>query len=517
MQIIIPMSGSGQRFVAKGYTNIKPLILVHAKPIIEYVINLFDVHNDTFIFVCNENHIATTNLKNVLLSIIPTAIIITIPSHKLGPVYAITAAYNVINNEEPCIVNYCDFNMQWNYKDFVQTVTLHNCDGAIPCYTGFHPHLIPTNNVYAGCKVNEQMQLLEITEKYSYTQNKTLSHHSVGTYYFKTGELLKHYTNKLLASNQTVNNEYYASMLYPQMLADSKNILVYDAIPHYCQWGTPYDLEEYNWWHNLCTQHSKYWYAYKQQTLQSTTLLIPMAGAGSRFVQQGYTTPKPLLQVDTMPMYKRAIADLPPCKHTLLITQQTLQLNDDTNTEIIKIDSLTQGQASTCLLAKHKIDNTNPLIIAACDNGMVYNLDKFFALQNEADVIVFTFKNTNAVTEYPNQYGWVAVDDNNNATYISCKKAISNTPKSDHAITGCFWFKQGNYFVKAAEDMIENNTTINGEYYVDECMNNCIQLGLTVKVFEIEKYICWGTPNDYKTYNYWQTYFNKMIQNDTNT
>lgn len=78
----------------------------------------------------------------------------------------------------------------------------------------------------------------------------------------------------------------------------------------------------------------------------------------------------------------------------------------------------------------------------------------------------------------------------------------------DHAVVGTFWFKSGNIFVEAAEHMIAANTRINNEFYVDECMNDLLSLGYKVKVFEIDYYVCWGTPNDYKTFNYWNEFFN---------
>jgi NDP-sugar pyrophosphorylase family protein len=53
MQIIIPMSGFGERFRAEGYTLPKPLIEVEGKPVIAHVVDLFPGDHD-FIFVCNE-------------------------------------------------------------------------------------------------------------------------------------------------------------------------------------------------------------------------------------------------------------------------------------------------------------------------------------------------------------------------------------------------------------------------------------------------------------------------------
>ena len=56
--------------------------------------------------------------------------------------------------------------------------------------------------------------------------------------------------------------------------------------------------------------------------------------------------------------------------------------------------------------------------------------------------------------------------------------------------------------------MIAKDRRVNGEFYVDECINELIGAGLNVKAFEIDKFICWGTPNDLRTFTYWQTFFN---------
>jgi NDP-sugar pyrophosphorylase family protein len=508
MQVIIPMSGSGQRFKDAGYTSIKPLITVHGKTFIEHVIRLFDAKDD-FIFICDAAHLANTHLKTVLTNAAPNGKVIAIDSHKKGPVYAVQQAFPFIKEDEPCIINYCDFFMQWNYADFINMVTTTNCAGAIPCYTGFHPHLIPTKNVYAGCKIDATKKLIAIQEKYSFAQDKTEGHHSVGTYYFKTGTLLKYYVTHLIANDNNLNGEYYASMLYEQMLIDNQLIQVYDTIPHFCQWGTPEDLEAYLVWQHLFLNNKEYSQKQHAAVLPNTTLLLPMAGNGKRFADAGYATPKPFLLVDGVAMYQRAIADLPKCSTQIFISKIPLPQEAE-KSKVIEISNTTDGQAATCVLAKDYINNTDALFIAPCDNGMVYNIDALVALQKNADVIVFTFRNNPAVKDIPNQYGWVEVAGEK-VTHISCKKAISNTPHKDHAITGAFWFKQGNYFVLAAEKMIAENRKINNEFYVDECMNDCIALGYKVRFFEIEQYICWGTPNDYETHLYWNNFFNHFV------
>lgn len=157
-------------------------------------------------------------------------------------------AQSVIDNNKPVIVNYCDFYMHWNFADFKKTVFDAECDGAIPCYTGFHPHLIPKNNLYASCKVDQNNNLIEIKEKFSFEQNKAKGLHSVGTYYFKNGALLKKYYQKQIEQEIMLNGEYYSSLTYNLLTQDGLKTLVYDKVDQFCQWGTPEDLAESLFW-----------------------------------------------------------------------------------------------------------------------------------------------------------------------------------------------------------------------------------------------------------------------------
>lgn len=247
--------------------------------------------------------------------------------------------------------------------------------------------------------------------------------------------------------------------------------------------------------------------------------LIPMAGEGSRFVSEGYSTPKPLIKILGVPMVIRAANDLAQSSTSIFICRDfhISQYKIDEaikeyfpNSQFITVDSLTEGQACTCLLAKDLINNDSELIIGASDNGMIYDKQAFDALKETTDAIVFSFKNNVSVTFKPNQYGWADTDEQNNIKKMSVKKSISNNPINDHAVAGAFWFKKGKIFVEAAEHMIKQNHRINNEFYVDECINDLIELGYKAKIFEIENYICWGTPNDLRTFEYWQKFFNKM-------
>ena len=249
MQIIIPMTGYGSRFKNAGYKDIKPLIKVHGKPIIEWVIKMFPGEDD-IIFVCRQKHLNDiASMKDELQRIKPTATIFGIKDWvKKGPVYDIMQAQSLIKDDGPVIINYCDFYMHWDYQDFKQELEKQDPDGAIPCYTGFHPHLIPEKNLYASCKVDKNNNLLEIREKFSFEKDKKKEIYSVGAYYFKSGDLLKKYCQKQINQELMTNGEYYSSLTYPLMCMDGLKTYIYDKISHFCQWGAPQDLEEYLFW-----------------------------------------------------------------------------------------------------------------------------------------------------------------------------------------------------------------------------------------------------------------------------
>lgn len=244
-------------------------------------------------------------------------------------------------------------------------------------------------------------------------------------------------------------------------------------------------------------------------------ILIPMAGAGSRFKKEGYEVSKPLILVNQKPMVVEATRHLPKGDKYIYVCRRNNIEDDNIDIEIKKyypnsqfmiVNELTEGQASTCLLAKDEINNNEELIIGACDNGMIWDEKKFLSERNDADCLVWTFRKNVTVVNKPEAYAWVDINEKKMAKIVSVKVPISDDPISDHAVVGTFWFKKGKYFIKAAEKMITKNRRINNEFYVDESINYLIESGKKVKVFEVDKYICWGTPNDLKSYEYWQQF-----------
>ena len=154
MQLIIPMSGIGQRFIKAGYKTPKPLIEVENKTIINHVYKMFP-GIESVIFICNKNHLENSSIRMLqkIKKINQEAKIIEINPHKYGPIYAGLQAIKSLDLNSPTIVNYCDFNCIWDFKDFMKHVKNTNCDGSVVTYTGFHPHMLNNTN-YAYVKLN---------------------------------------------------------------------------------------------------------------------------------------------------------------------------------------------------------------------------------------------------------------------------------------------------------------------------------------------------------------------------
>lgn len=253
VQVVIPMTGYGSRFVSAGYTRLKPFIQVFGKTIIEHIVSMYDEDNTKFIFICREEHLQTKPEFHILKNIVKHYEIVSLKTwEKRGPVNDFYKSCKIgkIDYNLPVIINYCDFFCLWNSNNFIAECKQKNCAGAIPCYTAFHPHLIHKNNVYASCNIDENNNLKEIREKFSFNKNKFLSHHSPGIYYFSTGKIAESYSKKLLLSNNSINGEYYASLIYNYMVKDGLTVWCPDNISYFCQWGTPLDLEEFEFYIN---------------------------------------------------------------------------------------------------------------------------------------------------------------------------------------------------------------------------------------------------------------------------
>lgn len=515
MQIVIPMSGFGERFRRAGYSIPKPLIEVDGKPIIEHVVEMFP-GAEKFIFICNEDHLFEPEyrMKEILRRCAPQSEIVAIAPHKLGPVNAVIQAAHLIDPERPTIVNYCDFTCYWDFAEFRTFVEASECDGAIPAYKGFHPHSLGST-FYAY--VREQgLWACDIQEKRPFTDRPMEEFASSGTYYFRSGALcLEALRRQIDRDDLKVNDEYYVSLAYKILFEDQRRIAVY-PLQHFMQWGTPADLEEYQGWsrafRHLVTGN-------RARASHTGAVLIPMAGLGKRFAEAGYEKPKPLIEVSGRPMVIQATRDLPDAPVHRFVLRKDLPFIDmiagklKTSfacAEMKVLGRLTEGQAITCLQGLEGLDLDEPLTIGACDNGVLYDAATLNTLLDDSsiDVLVWVVRGHADGKARPHMFGWVDADENGVVKAVSVKAPLAD-PANDPMIVGSFTFKRASQFQRSAERLVRRDARVNGEFYVDSLIEDAIALGLNVRLFEVDAYIGWGTPDDLNTFEYWQSCFHK--------
>tara|TARA_Y100001937_G_scaffold128427_1_gene204580 strand:+ start:2454 stop:4034 length:1581 start_codon:yes stop_codon:yes gene_type:complete len=511
MKVIISMSGLSSRFSNAGYTIPKFMIDIDGKKVIEHIIDLYPKDSD-FLFIINDKHAEDTDIIELLENSVDKKNIVVIPRHKRGPVFSIQNFEDYINDDEQVVINYCDFSMYWDYDDFEKYVNETKCDGCVVCYTGFHPHMLGSDN-YAFCRTDshKELQIREIREKQPFTNDKMSEFASTGTYYFKKGSYVKKYFKKLIEKDININCEYYVSLVHNLLIEDGLVNLVYE-IPHMLQWGTPSDVAEYMQWSNYNRNILK---GQKKVDISNCVTVIPMAGQGSRFLKEGYDIPKPFIPINGFPMFEQALRCLPNTSKTIfgsLKSHKDLFVLEDYG-KVVWLDDVLPGQACTTeRIINEILDPDTSILVSACDNGVLYEGDKFIDLINDIDndIIVWTYRNNYTSYYNPNAYSWVDVDDENIIRKVYVKNFKGDNPLNKGALVGTIFFRNKNIYNASLTRLYEKNIRINGEYSLDDLLNEAIELGYIIRNFEVDRFICWGTPNDLKTYEYWQRFFSKV-------
>ena len=451
MQVVIPMSGFGERFRRAGYRLPKPLIEVEGKPIIGHVVDMFPGETD-FIFICNQDHLDEPkyNMESILKKLCPTGRIVGIDPHKLGPVHAVLQVEELLSDESQTIVNYCDFTCYWDWHHFKKFVKDSGCVGVIPSYKGFHPHTLGSTN-YAYMLESDGW-VKDIQEKQPYTDNRMDEYASSGTYYFSSGRVMKDAFLQQVEDGLDLNGEFYVSLAYKILLHNNDSVAVY-PLQHFMQWGTPEDVAEYNYWSKTFSRLTSD--LGSKQNLPGASV-IPMAGLGKRFANEGYTDTKPLIPVSGRSMVLQAARDLPNTDMRVFVVREDMPDYAKVNTAIKEsfpnslirtIDHVTEGQACTAMLGVDALRNSDsedvsPVTIGVCDSGALYSEEKFQNLitDDDVDVIVWGIRGyTNAIRN-PEMFGWIE-EENGVILSISVKKPILNL-KSDPIVLGTFTFKR---------------------------------------------------------------------------
>lgn len=232
-------------------------------------------------------------------------------------------------------------------------------------------------------------------------------------------------------------------------------------------------------------------------------IVIPMAGAGSRFAKAGYKKPKPFIDVLGKPMICHVLDNLnmPEAKFILLARKEHFLNEQETvswikskyNVEFVLIDKLTEGAACTVLHAHRFINNNVPLLIANSDQIVDIDINEYItnSKSRSLDGSVLCFQDNDP------KWSYAKLDEKEFITEIREKEVIS-----EYATVGIYYFEQGKDFVENAIDMFVRNERVNNEFYVAPVYNYSIKNGKKYGIFNIKKEQMHGTgtPEDLDKY-----------------
>lgn len=236
---------------------------------------------------------------------------------------------------------------------------------------------------------------------------------------------------------------------------------------------------------------------------RTVRIIIPMAGAGSRFASAGYDKPKPFIDVLGKPMIFHVLENLHVSNSEYILLVRSEHLNKEKvvideivsqfNVTIVPVDSLTEGAACTVLHAHKLINDCQPILIANSDQIVDINVQDFIHDSDARDLdgSILCFEDTDA------KWSYAKLDETGLVTLVKEKEVISS-----HATVGLYYFRYGKIFVENAIDMIVRNERVNKEFYVAPVYNYAIKNGSKIGIYSIDKISMHGTgtPADLNAY-----------------
>jgi dTDP-glucose pyrophosphorylase len=233
-----------------------------------------------------------------------------------------------------------------------------------------------------------------------------------------------------------------------------------------------------------------------------------MAGEGSRFLKEGWTTPKPLIELKGLPLFKRAIGsvhiDEVPMKYSFIVRQEHIdKYGIDKGiraflpeAEIFSVLQTTRGAVETCLLAESAIDDEDGVIVMDCD--LEFRSKEFLKIISDILSYPASESEGGALVSFNSdqpRYSYAELGEDGYVVRTAEKEVISN-----HALCGAYFFSTGKRFKEIAHQLLNEPEFKKPEYYVSLLYNYMLAEGEKVRLAPMEEYYSYGTPEELKLY-----------------
>lgn len=226
------MAGLGSRFVDAGYREIKPLIPIFGKPMIEHVVDSVGLSGD-WIFIVQKEHRQKYDLDNILKRIRPGCKIIdTGGGVTEGAACSVLLAEEFINGVRPLVVINSDNIIKWDAEHIFPAFLNSNSSGLILCFKDTDPK-------WSFARLGPDGFVLDVAEKNPISDNAT-----AGMYIWKHGYDFVSSAKSMILKNIRVNNEFYICPVYNENIEGGQQISIC-MVDNMDGVGTPADLERY--------------------------------------------------------------------------------------------------------------------------------------------------------------------------------------------------------------------------------------------------------------------------------
>lgn len=237
-------------------------------------------------------------------------------------------------------------------------------------------------------------------------------------------------------------------------------------------------------------------------------IIMPMAGEGSRFLKEGWTTPKPLIMLNGEPLFKHAISsvhiDDVPMKYSFIVRQEHIdkyQIDEQIRSflpeaNVFSVLKTTRGAVETCLMAESAIAPEDGIVVMDCDlefrseayiNGIREILGQPVNIANGGMLVSFESDLS--------KYSYAEVDEQWRVIRTAEKEVISS-----HALCGAYFFSTGSGFLSASHRLLNEQNFSKPEFYVSLLYNYLLANGEIVRLATMEEYYSYGTPEELKRY-----------------
>ena len=237
-------------------------------------------------------------------------------------------------------------------------------------------------------------------------------------------------------------------------------------------------------------------------------IIMPMAGEGSRFAKAGWTTPKPLIELNGQPLFKHAIssvsADGIQMKYSFIVRQEHIDKYAIdkgikaflSEANVFSVMQTTRGAVETCLMAESAIDDEDAVIVMDCD--LEFRSKTFIEIIKDILSQSVDKANGGALVSFESdlpKYSYAEVGEDGLVKRTAEKEVISN-----HALCGAYFFSTGKRFKEIAHQLLNEPEFKKPEYYVSLLYNYMLAEGEKVQLAPMEEYYSYGTPEELQQY-----------------